>query len=266
MLVFPFHLHRSSLGVCARLGLLAGLLAFSLGAEAQLNDTGVTATDGGAPAGQDPQFGRDAAAGAGVLPKMGSGAKGFDFTKICNSGEAAGTGSCPADPTLGAGMNDWACTHDNVTGRTWEVKTVAGLRSSSHGYSWYDTNPATNDGNAGTQTPESNPGVCGSMLTNCNTEEYVAAVNALNPALCGFNNWRMPTREELRSIVDYGVASPTIDTAFFPNTPGSFFWSASASEFARDSVRAGRVNFHNGDDDVGLKFNARQVRLVRGGQ
>ncbi|MDT8439856.1 MAG: hypothetical protein RQ729_12695, partial [Wenzhouxiangellaceae bacterium] len=45
---------------------------------------------------QDGRFGRDAQADAGALTKIGSGAAGFDFTRICNSGEAAGSGACPA--------------------------------------------------------------------------------------------------------------------------------------------------------------------------
>ncbi|MGH9802607.1 MAG: hypothetical protein ACRD82_19755, partial [Blastocatellia bacterium] len=85
---------------------------------AGLNDSGVTAVDTGAPNGQDSQIGRDAAAGASVLTKTGSGSKGFDFTKIANDGS-----SLPANATLGSAPGAWACTLDNVTGLTWEVKT-----------------------------------------------------------------------------------------------------------------------------------------------
>ncbi|MEE4379692.1 MAG: DUF1566 domain-containing protein [Candidatus Competibacteraceae bacterium] len=137
------------------------------------------------------------------------------------------------------------------------------MRDRGHAYSWYDTNDATNGGGPGTETPISNPGVCGSTLTNCNMEEYVAAVNATS--LCSLDDWRMPTREELRSIVDYGIAfpGPTIDTIFFPNTPGSFFWSASG--YAGGSGFAWDLCFSNGDDLIENKDVAGRVRLVRGG-
>lgn len=88
------------------------------------------------PAGQDRQYGRDAAAEAGVLYKVGGGSKGFDFTRVCNSGEHANSGACPANPALGSGANEWGCTYDNNTGLMWEVKVdnAAHLRHQSHTY------------------------------------------------------------------------------------------------------------------------------------
>jgi len=120
-----------------------------------LNDTGVTfsalATSGHSasclttdPAGQDCHFGRDAAFIAGAITKAGGSgaANGFDFTKISHSGNPL-----PASASLGAGLNDWACTRDNVTGLLWEVKTTSGLRDENHTYTWYRTNSP--DGNIG---------------------------------------------------------------------------------------------------------------------
>ncbi len=228
-----------------RLGLLVGLLVFSLGAGAQLNDTGVTA--GTDDTGADHQCGRDPAAAAGVLPKVGSGVEGFDFTALDASGSAT---------TPSSGANPHPCVRDNVTNLTWEVKTDdGGLRDKDHTYSWYNTDGTTNGGNADTQARLDSPGICGSTLTNCNTEEYVAAVNVLATALCGFSDWRMPTREELRSIVDYGKSpGPAIDSNFFPNTEPSFFWSASG--FAGGSGFAWYLDFFNGVDGGGSKGNA----------
>jgi hypothetical protein len=54
--------------------------------------TAANTGDGSSHPRQDGRFGRDAQAGAGVLTKIGSGEAGFDFTKICNSGQAAGSG------------------------------------------------------------------------------------------------------------------------------------------------------------------------------
>ena len=150
-----------------------------------LNDTGITwsgnATSGNAttcdashPAGQDCHYGRDKAAAGGMLTKTGGStlnngiANGFDYTKVCNSGELAGQGTCPADPALGAGPDEWACTKDNVTGLIWEVKTTSGLRNQNHTYTWFNTNSP--DGNPGTSS-----GANASCETpgRCDTEKYV---------------------------------------------------------------------------------------------
>jgi hypothetical protein len=124
---------------------------------------------------------------------------------------------------LGSGANDWACTRDNVTGLIWEVKTTSGLRSQNHSYTWYNSDSATNGGSAGTVSG-------GSCQTNgrCDTEKFVQDVNAAG--LCGASNWHLPSRQELVSIVDYSRAYPnlSIDPIYFPNTPASRFWSASA--------------------------------------
>ncbi|MEE4379693.1 MAG: hypothetical protein V2J55_19570 [Candidatus Competibacteraceae bacterium] len=106
MLFSEFHRYRSGFVYC--IGLLIGLIGISAVASAQLNDTGVTRNDG---LGADHQYGRDPAAAAGVLPKTGSGSKGFDFTKIANDGT-----ELPDSAALGTNPGDWACTRDNVTG------------------------------------------------------------------------------------------------------------------------------------------------------
>ena len=237
---------------------------FANGASSPLNDTGITsfstaAGDGFStePAdypGQDGRYGRDAAA-AGQLAKIGAGSKGFDFTKIANNGS-----ELPATAALGESASHWACTRDNVTRLMWEVKTTSGLRSLYYGASWYDSNSATNGGS---------PGDAGGNLCftpgRCNTERYVEDVNAAG--MCSYNDWRMPSADELMSIVDYGRTSPAIDIEWFPNTGATSFWSASA--YAAYSPRVGYsgfawyVNFWNGDVGGLDKYYSYSVRLVR---
>ncbi|MDX8389071.1 MAG: DUF1566 domain-containing protein [Mariprofundaceae bacterium] len=147
----------------------------------------------------------------------------------------------------------------------WEVKTVDGLlRDKNHSYTWYDTNAANNGGNAGT----ANGGTCVDTV-NCDTEKYVAAVNAAG--ICGFNDWRLPTKEELRSIVDYSIAfpGPTVDTAYFPNmgVPVNWFWgndiiSWSSSSYSADALSAWFVSFLGGDLAYNKSINS-YVRVVR---
>ena len=75
--------------------------------------------------------------------------------------------------------------------------------------------------------------------------------------------WRLPSVNELLTLVDYTVASPgpTIDTTAFPSTPQGWFWSS--SPVAGSSSSACFVSFYDGSTssyDVG---NANQVRCVR---
>jgi hypothetical protein len=180
---------------------------------APLNDTGITfcggATSGNNspclttdPEGQDADYGRDAAAVAGALVKIGGGEAGFDYTKIANNGT-----ELPASAALGNGPTDWACTRDNVTGLIWEVKTDdGGLRDKDWNYTWYNSDPATNGGAVGSAGGNSCGGTLAGYGHQCNTEHYVAAVIGLG--LCGQQDWRMPTVDELLSIVHWGRTYP----------------------------------------------------------
>jgi hypothetical protein len=46
-------------------------------------------------------------------------------------------------------------------------------------------------------------------------------------ALAGKDDWRLPTRLELVSIVDVAAFDPAVDAAAFPSTPSFGFWSGS---------------------------------------
>lgn len=206
---------------------------------------------------QDGRFGRDAKSTAGTLTKVGAGAAGFDYTKLANNGSDLAAGA-----PLGTGATNWACTRDNVTGLTWEVKTAGAtseLRNYNHTYTWYSTDTATNGGNAGS----TGGNTCNSTLAGgqCNTQAYVAAVNAA--ALCGYTDWRLPTIRELATIVNRGTSNPSIDVTYFPHTQVWSFWSASSS--ARDSAKALLISFVDGWYQPFVKTSNGYARLVRGG-
>jgi len=204
--------------------------------------------------GQDAFYGRDADYGKGNLKKTGSGANGFDFTKVCMSGEVAGEGECPPNPRLGDSADSWACVRDNVTGLLWEVKSTSGLHSEGNTYSWYNPDNSVNGENAGVQ----NGGQCNG--SGCDTQAFIQAVN--ETGLCGVKDWRLPTRKELLSIVDNGRFNPAIDIRYFPNTPAEYFWTSSS--FTENGAAAWEVYFKYGEAETGEKIKSNRVRLVRG--
>jgi hypothetical protein len=245
------------------IGLLVAGTALAVG----LNDTGqttcyddsiVASPEPSTHPRQDCRVGRDAAAATEALPKTGAGDKGFDYTKIANDGSLL-----PASAELGSNADQWACTRDNLSQLTWEVKTHdRGLRDREWNYAWYDDlHPDNNGGDPGVRGRST----CGETLPNgqCNTQAYIAAVNAIG--LCGHKDWRAPTRKELYGLVDKGISNPgpTLDNAYFPNTLPSAYWSSST--YAGHPAVASNVNFSMGLVSASNKDQTYPVRLVRGG-
>ena len=183
------------------------------------------------------------------------------YTKISNSGAVL-----PDTATLGNGVNDWACTKDNKTGLTWEVKTDdGGLRDMDWYYSWYKPS-GDNGGSVGYTDIDKSFGTpdC-STQNNCNTDAFTNAVNA--QGLCGKKDWRMPTIDELKGLITIPstVNQPLnqslyIDANYFPNTKPNSYWSSSS-----DSVSRGAwvVGFSYGYSGSLVKLNKAVVRLVR---
>lgn len=206
---------------------------------------------------QDGRFGRDAAYAAGAYSKTGGGQGSFDYTKICHSGDAAGAGTCPVDPSPGAGVGDWACTQDNITGLTWEAKVddTSSIHHKGWVYTWYNSDPATNGGNPGAPGADT---IC--LLGACDTESFVAAVNA--EGLCGYHDWRMPSARELLTLIDFQRLGADFD--YFPF---AYPWSASTNADdpgAAWGVRlAGTLwDFHS---YIAGKTEKQAALLVRGG-
>ena len=73
------------------------------------------------------------------------------------------------------------------------------------------------------------------------------------------DGWRLPTIQELLSLVDYTKNSPACSV--FPNCPSDWFWSS--SPVSGDTAHAWFVSFSNGDaNDAGVSA-AYRVRCVR---
>jgi hypothetical protein len=181
------------------------------------------------------------------------------YTKISNTGVAL-----PDTAILGSGSNDWACTKDNKTGLTWEVKTDdGGLRDKDWTYSWYKPS-GDNGGFAGyTDTTNGTPNC--STQNNCNTDAFTNAVNT--QGLCGKKDWRMPTKDELEGLFTKTSAvnqtlnvSLYINANYFPNTNFEY-WSS--SPLAVSSNGAWYVGFYGGVSYGYGKGGSSFVRMVR---
>jgi hypothetical protein len=166
-------------------------------------------------------------------PSNKDGRAGFSFEKIGENGE-----------TLPRKALAWRCVVDRTTGLEWEVKTADGSL-----FDYRNRYTHIGDGRSG------------------DTSSYVTTVNAVG--LCGANDWRLPSRGELESLLDYSRAgfSAMVDPDWFPNTLGDMHWTSSSSK-----VNGGgpgywwAVNFLAGNSLWrGGEYDADSVRLVRGG-
>jgi len=74
--------------------------------------------------------------------------------------------------------------------------------------------------------------------------------------------WRVPTKKELKTLIDKTLGCPAIDTVVFPSTPSTWFWSS--SPYAGSAGDAWVINFDSGDVYDSYRSSAYAVRLVRG--
>ena len=207
--------------------------------------------------GQDGQRGADVIEQNGYVEKAGRGKAGFDFTRLNQNGDEQD-----------AATSAFSCVRDNVTGLIWEVKRDdGGLQDKDSTYSWYSDE--VNGGFEG----DINGTTTSCSLTNCNTQAYVEAING--QGLCGFFDWRMPTHQELFSIMHLGLTSGVaIDEDYFPNTgtissTPIWYWTSVPSADgvnSDDAQNAWALDFESGVDNFLNKSTAGYVRLVRAGR
>ena len=78
------------------------------------------------------------------------------------------------------------------------------------------------------------------------------------------DDWRLPNKKELLSIVDYGTYNPAISFVFEKTVTNDDYWSSTT--YASYTSHAWYVNFRNGDAYGYNKSNSYSVRCVRAGQ
>jgi hypothetical protein len=99
-------------------------------------------------------------------------------------------------------------------------------------------------------------------MTWANALATATSANAANFA--GYNDWRLPNKKELLSIVEFCGYSPAINQTIFPNTPASNFWSGSS--YVPLPMDAWVVDFGYVITFANHKKDNSYARLVRGGQ
>ena len=170
------------------------------------------------------------------------------------------------------------CVRDNTTGLIWEGKTPFGLRAGDNKYNNLDSTSllqiAANTVPLTVATPARRP-TQAEIDAPDNATGYKNNVNAL--LLCGSNQWRMPSKDELQSLRLPG-ATAQIDLDWFPNTDLNGYYGT-ATQFGLQEERAWVVRFFeegvNTVDNLlrdgtvrhptlgALPFRENSVRLVR---
>jgi alpha-tubulin suppressor-like RCC1 family protein len=147
---------------------------------------------------------------------------------------------------------EWVMVRDNISGLIWEVKTDDGsIHDKDNKYTWYDSNPETNGGDAGTDGD------------GTDTEDFIKSLNDSN--FGGFSDWRLPNLMEITSIVNFGKNFPPINTSFFPKTLSAIYWSSTSSSVLKTD--AWGVDFYYyGYFTYNDKSSSYYVRAVRGGE
>lgn len=132
--------------------------------------------------------------------------------------------------TVGA-FEKTECVKDNISGLTWQGKTATLLAL---------------PGDARSQEAKA----------------YEASVNVAG--LCGYTNWRLPTRLELQSLVNYGAVDPNaaMDAVWLPDTKSGAYFSI--SPYAPNVKNVWVVDFIKGSviNDGAINSGV-YVRLVR---
>lgn len=136
------------------------------------------------------------------------------------------------------------CVLDNETNLVWELKTDdKGIHNKDNTYRW---------GGRGAE-----------QIGEKFFDDWNALIDASNKEkLCGFSDWRVPTIDELKTLV-VADANPAINADFFPLTLSKPYWSVSGYKTYPEHGQT--VHFETGKSYYynGYRGEHLPVRLVR---
>ena len=136
---------------------------------------------------------------------------------------------------------------DNITGRMWQDNNDTATITKP----WLETTNYTDCSNDS------------SSLACYDVSGDTAATYCATLSLDGYTDWRLPTRVELQSIVDYSKSYPAM-SPIFTNFSSNYYWSSTTVEGYPSG--AWNVYFSSGTVNSSYKDNSRYVRCVRAGQ
>jgi hypothetical protein len=156
---------------------------------------------------------------------------------------------------------------DNSIGLMWEVKSAKdgsydydNPNDADNQYTWYDPNPNTNGGHQGL------------ARNGTDSSDFINALNSRQYA--GYNNWRMPTIDELKTLVAESDNYQKINTNLFPNTifvvnnRPHYYWTSSTYGYSDPPGKcAWNIAFNTGrpagNHGKSKKYHIRAVRSIR---
>jgi len=103
---------------------------------------------------------------------------------------------------------------------------------------------------------EDTPHVREAKIRQPRAKEYCSELT-----LGGFNDWRLPSIQELLTIIDYNRVSPAIIKAFSYIEDESFYWTK--THVADEDDAFWGVNFKRGYSSKASEYYDRYVRCVR---
>jgi len=176
-----------------------------------------------------------------------------DDGDVCTASSTCQAGICTSNPL---GNHAWA---------HWDPQLAPTSTPPLPRYTW--TKKVVHDGVTGLTWQREVPALAYSLL---DAQRYCSCLNgAKNTISCdtdkipGYTSgWRVPTRIELVSIVDYSQQAPAIDQVAFPGTPSEFFWLSPLTLDGSPSVPV--VYFLTGNISYGSSVDTPwRVRCVR---
>ncbi len=217
-----------------------GIAACFSGGSGSHNGGGAGSASGGTSSGGTSSTGGTSSAGTssgGTAGGLATGGAGGDGT----AGSAGTGGSAGGAGGVGTVDRRWA---------QWPMPSPG-------------NNPTTYDTGVAGVVTDTMTGLMWQQAVDSQSYVWSAAKTYCNDlTLAGYDDWRLPTRIELVSLIDVTRANPSIDTVAFPSTPNAFFWSS--SPMVNDSTLAWTVYFgYGGTGQSAVDLAGVKVRCVR---